>query len=240
MDDPWDVARVAGLLADRSRARVLEALVDGRSATATELALRAGVSAATVSGHLAKLRAAGLLTCERSGRCRYYRLAGRAVSRALAALTTLAPGAAPRAARAPGEIAPIRLARTCYDHLAGRLGVAVTAAMLRRGHLRPDGREFRVTASGVSFLGALGVDVERARRQRRAFAPRCLDWTERRPHLAGALGAALATHWLEQGWVRRTRERRVLLLTPGGRTALSKSFAVKPTSLTEGAVSRPS
>ena len=226
-----DISSVAALLADPSRARVLEALMDGRSLTATELAFHARVSAQTASGHLAKLTDGSLLSCETVGRCRYYRLAGSAVADALEALTVLAPKGPPRAAEPQSEIEQIRFARTCYDHLAGRLGVALTAAMLRRGYLRPGSRDFRVTASGASFLSELGVDVEKAKRQRRAFARKCVDWTERRPHLAGALGAALAARWLQQEWVRRMPEGRHLLLTPKGASALYRWFGVRPTSL---------
>ena len=177
------------------------------------------------------MTAASLLACETSGRCRYYRLAGPAVAEALEALTVLAPKAAPDLAGSPLEIEQIRFARTCYDHLAGRLGVAITEAMVRRGYLRPESRDFRVTASGASFLRELGVNVDKAKRQRRAFARKCVDWTERRPHLAGALGAAVAARWLQQDWVRRLPEGRHLLLTPKGGSALSQWFGVKPTSL---------
>jgi DNA-binding transcriptional ArsR family regulator len=231
VDYSRDIAHVAALLADPSRARVLGALMDGRALTATELALHAGVSAQTASAHLAKLTEASLLACETSGRCRYYRLAGPGVAEALEALTVLAPKATPARAESQHEIERIRFARTCYDHLAGRLGVAITEALVRRGHLKTDARDFRVTAAGASFLNGLGVDVENARRQRRAFARKCVDWTERRPHLAGALGAALTACWLQQDWVRRMPDGRYLLLTPTGGRALSRWFGVKPTLL---------
>jgi DNA-binding transcriptional ArsR family regulator len=226
-----DIASVAALLADPSRARVLGALMDGRSLTATELAFQARVSAQTASGHLAKLTRASLLACETSGRCRYYRLAGPAVAEALEALAILAPNATPDSAESQSEIEQIRFARTCYDHLAGRLGVAITEAMIRRGYLRTEGRDFRVTAPGASFLSELGVNMDKTKRQRRAFARKCVDWTERRPHLAGALGGALAARWLQQDWVRRMPEGRQLLLTPKGGSALYQWFGVKPTSL---------
>ena len=226
-----DISSVAALLADPSRARVLEALMDGRSLTATELAFHARVSAQTTSGHLAKLTDASLLSCETVGRCRYYRLAGPAVAEALEALTVLAPKGPPRAAEAQSEIEQIRFARTCYDHLAGRLGVALTEAMVGRGYLRPGSGDFHVTVSGASFLRELDVNAEKAKRERRAFVRKCVDWTERRPHLAGALGAALAARWLQQEWVHRVPEGRHLLLTPKGGRALYRWFRVRPTSL---------
>jgi DNA-binding transcriptional ArsR family regulator len=231
-----DIARVAALVADDSRARMLGALMEGRSVTATELALHAGVSAQTARGHLAKLTEASLVVREVGGRCRYFRLAGAAVAEALAALALVAPARAPHATERDGDIEPIRIARTCYDHLAGRLGVAVTEVLVKRGYLKAAAPDFRLTASGASFLEELGVDVERARGQRRAFARRCLDWTERQPHLAGALGAALATCWLRQEWVRRVPEQRHLVLTPRGRSALFRLFAVKSASLSAPAV----
>lgn len=231
MDYSRDIASVATLLAEPSRARVLGVLMDGRSLTATELAFYARVSAQTASGHLAKLTQASLLARETSGRCRYYRLASPAVAEALEALAVLAPKVAPDPEESESEIKQIRLARTCYDHLAGRLGVSITEAMVRHGYLKAGARDFHVTVSGASFLKKLGVDVDKAKRQRRAFARKCLDWTERRPHLAGALGAALAARCLQENWVRRVPEGRHLLLTPMGRTAVARLFAVKPASL---------
>ena len=225
-----DIATVAALLADDSRARMLGVLLDGGSLTATELALHAGISAQTASVHLAKLTGASLLACQTQGRCRYYRLAGPAVAEALEALTVLAPKT-PTAVDGEQAIAPLRIARTCYDHLAGRLGVLVTEALVRRRFLLPAQREFRLTKSGEAFLRRLEVDVEQARHQRRAFARQCVDWTERRPHLAGALGAAVASRCFQLGWVARVPDHRHLLLTPKGRAAFARVFAVRAAAL---------
>ena len=221
---------IAGLLADQSRARMVEKLLDGEAKTATELALHAGISAQTASAHLAKLTSVALLECKTEGRCRYYRLAGPGVAEAFEALTVLVP----RTKKTDGEaedredLWPIRLARTCYDHLAGRVGVAVTNAMVRRRHLVPGRRDFRLTRPGETFLSELGVDVERARRQRRVFARQCVDWTERRPHLAGALGAALATRSFELDWLARVPDHRHLVITAKGRSGLARVFRLKP------------
>jgi DNA-binding transcriptional ArsR family regulator len=225
-----DIATIASLLADDSRARMLEVLLNGGSLTATELALHAGISPQTASAHLAKLTGASLLGCQTQGRCRYYRLAGPTVAEALEALTVLAPKASATAAGEP-TLESLRIARTCYDHLAGRLGVLVTGTLVKRRFLLPRQRDFCLTASGEAFLKKLGVDVEQARRQRRAFARQCVDWTERAPHLAGALGAAVAARCFQLEWVARVPDHRHLALTPKGRAALARVFAVKPAAL---------
>jgi len=176
------------------------------------------------------LTGASLLACLTQGRCRYYRLAGPAVAEALEAVTVLAPKT-PRAADGEQTIAALRIARTCYDHLAGRLGVLVTETLVRRRFLLPRRRDFRLTKSGEAFLKELEVDVEQARRQRRAFARQCVDWTERRPHLAGALGAAVASLCFQLEWVAQVPDHRHLLLTSKGRAAFAREFAVKPAAL---------
>ena len=228
MNVGWSLVRSAGLIADPSRAKILGALTDGGSLTATALAYRAGVSPQTASSHLAKLVQAKLLAVDVDGRYRHYRLAGPNVGHAIEALLALAgDGERYRDGLTKG-IEPIRMARTCYDHLAGRLGVAVTQMMVKRRFLKPVGRDFRLTLSGEKFLRKFGVDVEKAKRQRRAFARQCRDWTERQPHLAGALGAALAERWLELRWVTRVPEERYLIVTDRGRTALKELFSIKP------------
>ena len=232
MDADIDIAPIAGLVADPSRARMLVALMDGRARTAKELAYGAGVTPQTASSHLAKLLAARLLAVERQSRHRYYRLAAPAVGQTVEALMAVSPpraqAAAPRRATA-GPLDRLRLARTCYDHLAGRLGVAVTDALVRRRLVQAVGRDYRVTAAGARALGRLGVDVERTRRERRAFARQCLDWSERRMHLAGALGAALARRCLDLGWVTRVEDGRALVLTTTGRRGLRTWLGLRVT-----------
>jgi DNA-binding transcriptional ArsR family regulator len=228
MDVGLLLARSAGLLADRARAKILRALTDGGSLTATELSYRAGVSPQTTSSHLAKLVQAKLLAVEVEGRYRHYRLARPNVGHAVEALLAVAWDGEERDEGVTKEIEPIRVARTCYDHLAGKLGVALTQMMVKRKYLKPRGRDFVLTAPGEAFLKKLGVDMEKAKRQRRAFARQCLDWTERRPHLAGALGAAFAARWVELGWVIRVSAGRYLVVTEGGRRALRQRFSVKP------------
>ncbi len=184
------LAGPAGLIADPRRARILAALMDGRPRTATELAYHARVSPQTTSSHLAKLVQARLLAVEAEGRFRQYRLAGSNVGHAIEGLLALAGDGEWYRDELTKGIEPIRIARTCYDHLAGRLGVALTQMMVKKKFLKPVGRDFRLTPSGDKFLKKFGVDVEKAKRQRRAFARQCRDWIERQPHLAGALGSS--------------------------------------------------
>jgi DNA-binding transcriptional ArsR family regulator len=225
MDAARHIAPIAALVGDPVRARMLTALMDGRSRTAKELAYGAGVTPQTASSHLAKLLGARLLAMERQSRHRYFRLAAPSVGHAIEALMAVSP-APPRAT--PSEAPPdgLRLARTCYDHLAGRLGVSVTDAMVRRRVLKATGHDFLLTASGARFLGRLGVDVEKARGERRAFARQCLDWSERRAHLAGALGAAVARRCLELRWAHHVREERTLTLTRQGVSGLRTWFGI--------------
>ena len=237
MDAPLGIAAVAALVGDPARARMLTALMDGRARTAKELAYGAGVTPQTASSHLAKLLQARLLAMERQSRHRYFRLAAPSVGHAVEALMTLTP-ARPRATGAEAALDGLRLARTCYDHLAGRLGVMVTEAMLRRRLLKPVGRDFILTAAGERVLGRLGVEVERARRERRAFARQCLDWSERRAHLAGALGAALTRRCLDLSWVRPVREERTLALTSQGLRGLRTWFGISWTRQPGGEATR--
>lgn len=225
MDAEVDIASVAALVGDPARARMLIALMDGRARTAKELAYGAGVTPQTASSHLAKLLRARLLAMERQSRHRYFRLAAPSVGHAVEALMVVS-SSRPRATASARSLDGLRLARTCYDHLAGRLGVSVTEAMVRRRFLKPAGRDFLLTAPGVRFLGRLGVDVEETRRERRAFARQCLDWSERRAHLAGALGAAVARRCVDLHWVHLVAEERTLTLTPQGLRGLRTWFGI--------------
>ncbi len=227
MDVTPDVGWIGVLIGEPSRARMLHALMDGRAKTAKELALEAGVTPPTASTHLAKLVEAGLLAVEAQSRHRYFRLASAGASQAVEALMALAPPRPAAERRAAEALDGIRAARMCYDHLAGRAGVAITEALVGRRWLQPVGRDFRLTAAGETALAKLGVDVAGARGQRRAFARQCLDWTERRMHLAGALGAALAHRLVDLGWLRRAREGRAVVVTERGRQALVRTLSLK-------------
>jgi DNA-binding transcriptional ArsR family regulator len=214
------VTDVAALLGDPSRAAMLDALMDGDARPAGELARRAGVAPSTASEHLMRLVEGRLLVVEPRGRERRYRLASADVAEVLEALSRLGSEAPVNSLRAAGRTEALRAARTCYDHLAGRFGVAVTEALVARDVLDIRDGSFALTDDGEVFLVNLGVDVAGARAHKRVFARACLDWSERRPHLAGALGAALADAALDQGWVRRRPNDRALRVTPKGAAEL--------------------
>jgi len=225
-----DIAAVAALMADRARAAMLTALLDGRPLAAGELARVAGVTAQTASAHLAKLREGGLITVVKQGRHRYFRLQGHEVAHVIEALGQISPRIEVRSLKQSKQAAALQEARTCYDHLAGQAGAAFFAALLDGGLVESDGNEpyeessYEVTAKGEERIHDLEIDLARLRAARRRFAGHCLDWTERRPHLNGALGAALTGRMIEMGWFVRGRARRSLLLTDDGRTGLQDVF----------------
>ncbi|MER5943168.1 winged helix-turn-helix domain-containing protein [Streptomyces sp. NPDC001928] len=221
------LARLAGLIADETRAACLLALLDGRAWTAGELARHAGVAASTLSEHLGKLVAGGLLAEERQGRHRYVRLADARVAQLVEDLTAqVAPGAdrRPRNLREAGAGSAMARGRTCYDHLAGRLGIAVTDAMTVRGLLRQD-TGFALTDAGLGWFDSVGIPLDRA--GRRPLARACLDWTERRPHLAGVSGAALCRHALDTGWCARIGSERAVKVTSSGEQALRELLGIE-------------
>lgn len=229
MNEPDVVARVAGLLADPARAQILLTLIDGSTRPAGELAFAANISAQSASAHLAKLVEGGLLALQPQGRHRYFRIAGPEVAstvESLSALSTVLPPRRPRGAAIP-KSAPVQFlhARTCYDHLAGEVAVQICAAMLKARWLRSEGRDFALTRLGEKRLAALGVDLSAARSSRRGFARTCVDLTQRRPHIGGALGAALLDIYLARGWILRMRGSRAVSITPKGSQALAKLCA---------------
>lgn len=221
------IAEVAALVGNPARANILTALLDGRALTAGELAYAAGVSAQTTSGHLSQLEAAHLLAQEKQGRHRYFRLASPLVGRMLEGLMAVAADGPPRyRPRWRGDEA-LKELRTCYDHLAGRLAVALTERLAAKGHLvlEPDGG--LVTPSGRAFFSGFGLDMAAIAQGRRAFCRPCLDWSERRPHLAGAIGAALAGRCFEAGWIAKQRDSRALTLTATGRDGFRDIFGLE-------------
>ncbi|MFI0408280.1 ArsR/SmtB family transcription factor [Actinomadura sp. 3N508] len=220
-----DFAPVAALLADRARAAMLTALLDGRPLAAGELARVAGVGAPTASAHLARLLDGGLVTVVKQGRHRYYRLRGGEVAQLIEALSRISPPMEVRSLRQSRDARRLHEARTCYDHLAGEAGVALFAALVDGGLIEAAGDDaFEVTEKGAERFGALGLDVAALRKARRRFAWQCLDWTERRPHLNGALGAALTARMIELGWFERGTTRRALTVTEKGLAGLADSF----------------
>lgn len=223
-----DIAPAAALIGDPTRAAMLTALLDRRALAAGELARLAGVSPATASAHLTRLLDGNLVAVLAQGRHRYYRLAGPEVAHVVESLAHVSPPMQARGLRQSRQAAALGELRTCYDHLAGRVAVAFLGALRDGGILVAEGDAFRVTGHGEGVLTDVGIDVAAARRSRRTFAGPCLDSTERRPHLNGALGAALATRMLDLGWVVRGQQRRVLRLTDTGRTGLVGIFGFDP------------
>jgi DNA-binding transcriptional ArsR family regulator len=219
-----DIAAVAALLADRARAAMLNTLLDGRPLTAGELARVGGVTAQTASGHLARLLDGGMVTVVKQGRHRYYSLSGPEVAQVIEALSRISPPVPVRSLRQSRQARALRQARTCYDHLAGQAGVLLFTALVDGGLIEPSGGEaYELTAKGAEVMAGLGLDVGGLRKRRR-FAGACLDWTERRSHLNGALGVALAARMIELDWFRHGPVRRGLLLTAEGRRGLQDSF----------------
>jgi len=225
MSDAGGIAMVAALLGEPARANMMAALMDGRALTAKELAFAAHVSAPTASGHLAKLADAALLTVARQGRHRYYRIASPAVGRMVEGIMTVAGGlpACPPIAWRGGEA--LRTARTCYDHLAGRLGVAIADQLILRDQLRLSDDGGELTAAGQAALAAIGALAEPERG--RIFCRPCLDWSERRPHLAGTVGRSLASRCFELGWITRLRDTRAVAITPAGRAGFAEALGVR-------------
>jgi len=233
-----DIARAAALIADPTRAAMLRALLSDRPLAAGELARLASVSAATASFHLAKLLDGNMIVVARQGRHRYYRLAGHEVAAALEAIGLISPALPVRTLRQSREAAALAEARTCYDHLAGRVGVGLLDTLLAENLLVKDGSSgrtdhgdsastrFVVTGAGARTLASFGLNVTEVRRSRRHFAGECIDWTQRRGHLNGALAAAITARLFEFGWITRGARRRSVLVTAAGAQGLADTFGL--------------
>jgi DNA-binding transcriptional ArsR family regulator len=221
MAEDSGIAAFGSLIADPVRASMLWALVDGRALPASELAARAGTSRSNASGHLARLVDSQLVSVARSGRHRYYRLAEPGVASALEAAAVVAQQPPPRSLREHDRRESIRFARSCYDHLAGTVAVAIAESLERQGAIVRDDDSYEITPAGHGLFLDLGVDLASATGRRRALARSCLDWSERRYHLAGAVGAALLSSTLDHGWFDRLPATRALRLTDTGRTTLN-------------------
>jgi DNA-binding transcriptional ArsR family regulator len=226
MSNAPQIAEVAALVGDPARASMLCALLGGRALTATELALAAGVSPQTTSGHLSKLYAARLVALMKQGRHRYYQLAGSEVGHMLEGIMNVALNGPPRYQPKTKADEQMRHARTCYDHFAGLLGVGLADQLAARAHVVMSAEAGEVTPGGLAFFAKLGVDLSAARARRRVFCRPCLDWTERRPHIGGAVGAALAQRCFALKWVERLAGGRALMITPAGRRGLLDSFGL--------------
>jgi DNA-binding transcriptional ArsR family regulator len=230
MNDALRIPLVASLLAEPARATILWTLIDGTSRPAGELAFAANVSAPSASAHLAKLVEGGLLESEAQGRHRYFRIASAEAAHLIESLAsfgaTIRPRVPPRPAIVRAMPTQFLHARTCYDHFAGETAVKVLQAMLDERWLVRAGQEFKATRLGREKLAALGIDPGLEQKGRRAFARGCVDLTQRRPHLAGTLGAALLDLYVREGWVLRSPRSRVVSITPRGREAFRRKLGV--------------
>jgi DNA-binding transcriptional ArsR family regulator len=235
-------AEVAALAGDIARAEMLRALMDGRALTASELAHVAGITPQTASGHLARMTTAGLLSVEKQGRHRYHRLASAGVAQMIESIMQVASG--PGATRPPLVVGPkdaaLRLARTCYDHLAGRLGVALADALIGSEYVQLASDGGLVTDRGVEFFADMGIDVDTlmprcGKRSPRILCRPCLDWSERRHHLAGKIAAAICLHAFAAVWIRRVPGTRAIAITPKGERIFREHFRVQAAQMSPGA-----
>ncbi|MFC3326659.1 ArsR/SmtB family transcription factor [Mesorhizobium cantuariense] len=217
-----DIARIASLVGDPARANMLNALMGGTALTASELALEAGVSLPTASSHLGKLMEGGLLTVASQGRHRYYGLAGPQVAGMIEAITGVAASVGPQRVRPGPRDGAMRVARVCYDHLAGEQAVAMLDRLVDKNVLVRDDKEIRLGPSAASHFAAIGIDVYT--RPRRPVCRACLDWSVRRSHLAGTLGAAILDKILAEKWARREKDSRAVIFSPPGKQAFERAF----------------
>jgi DNA-binding transcriptional ArsR family regulator len=221
-----NIAEVAALIGDPGRAAMLLALLDGRDLAASELASVAGMTPQAATAHFKKLVAAGLLVGRSAGRHHFFRIASPEVGHAIETLATIAPPAKIVALGQSTTLERLRAARSCYDHLAGRLGVVVTDRLVERKAIEPAGRDFMLASRGREVFGELGVDLDDIQAERRSFARACIDWTERRPHLAGSLGASVLAVFIRKRWVTRNSTDRALRVTPDGARELRRRYNI--------------
>ncbi|KWX76075.1 ArsR/SmtB family transcription factor [Paenibacillus jilunlii] len=218
------VAQVASLITEPSRASILTVLMDGGLHPATALAAAAGIKPQTASFHLGKMAEGGILTVHTQGRHRYYGISSPEIAQVIELLLSISPPVKVSSLRHSVQDQAMRHARTCYDHLAGKFGVQLTEALLLKGIIAEEADGFAVTVQGEHALNRLGIDLDQVRKCRRAFAPKCLDWSERRYHLAGALGAAILQLLLDRQWVNRLPHTRAVVITAEGQKGLAAAF----------------
>ncbi|AKG36827.1 ArsR/SmtB family transcription factor [Paenibacillus durus] len=221
-----NVAMIASLVSETSRAAILTVLLDGKFHAASELAYMVGIQPQTASFHLAKLVNANVVAVEKQGRHRYYGIQNQEVAQVMESLLSIAPPIEIKSLKQSSEDKALRYARTCYDHLAGSLGVQLTNTLLRTGILREEKEEFTVTENGKKFFTSFQIDFENVKNKRCSFSHKCLDWSERRHHLAGALGNALLEKFLELNWVQRLPKTRAIKITSEGKTGFKEVFSL--------------
>lgn len=218
--------KTATLIGDATRASILWNLLDGRAFTATELAIAIETSAQNISMHLGKLLDANLISVEKQGRHKYYRFSNKEVAYAVEAMANLIPKPEISAKKKTENYPPIKYCRTCYDHLAGKIGVALAESLLEQKIIIEKNNTFEVTSEGEKWLSDFGVNIGDAKKQKRIFLKPCLDWSERRYHIAGSVGTLLLNKMLEQDWIRRTANSRVIIITAKGEKEMLKSFKI--------------
>ncbi|WP_299656866.1 helix-turn-helix transcriptional regulator [uncultured Tateyamaria sp.] len=224
MKEGPDISQIAALIGDPARSNILTALMDGRALTASELAEEAGVGLSTASGHLSKLTEADLITPRKSGRHKYFHLADAEVAGVLEALMGLAARRGATRVRTGPRDAQMQVARVCYNHLAGRMGVQMYRSLIGRDLLAEFGEDVTLTSAGRDFASGFGIDLEGLEKGRTLMCRTCLDWSERRNHLAGALGRAMLTRMEDQGWMHRDAGSRAILLSEKGKVAFAAAF----------------
>jgi len=226
MKEGPDIARVAALIGDPARANMLTALMSGKAVTATELAAEAGVTLQTASTHLSKLDQGGLLRLRKQGRHKYFSLASEEVARVLEGLMGLAVESGHLRSRTGPKDPALRKARVCYNHLAGDMGVQLFDSLIDRRLLRMEGASLNLSKKGCAFVGGFGIDIDDLASQKMPLCRECLDWSERRSHLAGSLGRAFLTRLEEKGWARRERGTRIVRFSHAGEKAFARAFPV--------------
>jgi DNA-binding transcriptional ArsR family regulator len=227
MNANQNVAIVATLISEPSRAAILTALLDGRYHPASDLAYMAGIKPQTASFHLKKMINANVINVEQHGRHRYYAIRNHEVASVLESFLLITPQIEIKSLKQASQDKAIRHARTCYDHLAGQLGVQITSSLLDNGLLYDQNNEFTVTQKGQEFFTTLKIDLEKAQKKRRSYSHKCLDWSERRHHLAGALGNAILERLLELNWIERLPKTRAIKITTLGKEEIEKTFFIK-------------
>lgn len=223
-----NISAIASLIADPSRAVFMEALLDGRALPAGELAYMAGVTPQTASNHLAKLVEGGLLVVERQGRHRYYRLASHDIAFLIETMASIAPPVSVRSLKQSDQLQQLSSARTCYNHLAGKLGIALCDALLQKGYIVDDdqNKDYHIPTKGYEWFESFGIDLSHRSGTRRAIARKCLDWSERRFHISGLLGDQLERRLAELGWTRRKTGSRAVEVTEEGKQGLSDVLGI--------------
>ncbi|GAB0169799.1 helix-turn-helix transcriptional regulator [Lysinibacillus sp. CTST325] len=219
-----NMAEIASLLGETSRATMLASMMDGRFHTASELAYMAAIKPQTASFHLAKLVDGKLVKVEKQGRHRYFQLADEEIAHLLESFLAISPPPEVRSLKQSSQMKLLQGARTCYDHLAGKLGVQLTDSLVNAGYLQLEEKQFLITSDGAQFFTDFGLDLADLKRKRRSFSPACLDWSERRYHLAGALGQGILAHLLSLGWVTRVPSIRAIKVTEKGRAGFKEVF----------------